>query len=135
MSIYLDTGILVAERNADDKRHSRAEELMKSILKGEYGEAYTSDYVLDEAITLMLMRTKKHELAVDIGEYVLASPRIRVLRVTEKSFDKAWKKFNSFEENPISFTDCTTLALMEEKRIENLASFNSGFDGLAERIY
>ncbi|KXB01146.1 hypothetical protein AKJ41_02580 [candidate division MSBL1 archaeon SCGC-AAA259O05] len=134
MSIFLDTGIFIAERNADDKRHSRGEELMKSILKNDYGKAYTSDYVVDEAITLMLMRTKRHKLATDIGEYVLDSPRIRILRVTEEIFDSAWRKFRSFEESPISFTDCTTLALMEERRIEKLASFDSGFDGLVERI-
>lgn len=134
MSIFLDTGILVAERNADDKRHSRGEELMKSVLRDEYGKAYTSDYVVDEAITLMLMRTKRHELATDIGEYVLDSPRIRILSVSGEIFDFAWQKFKSFEENPISFTDCTTLALMEERRIDNLASFDSGFDGLVERI-
>lgn len=134
MSIFLDTGIFIAERNADDERHSRGEELMKSVLKNDYGKAYTSDYVVDEAITLMLMRTKRHELATDIGEYILGSPRIRILRVTEEIFDSAWRKFKSFEENPISFTDCTTLALMEERRIEKLASFDSGFDGLVERV-
>jgi predicted nucleic acid-binding protein len=34
----------------------------------------------------------------------------------------------------MSFTDCTSLALMEMRGIEGIASFDSGFDGLVKRI-
>jgi predicted nucleic acid-binding protein len=48
---------------------------------------------------------------------------------------KACKKFKTFMDKPLSFTDCTSLALMEKSRITQIASFDSGFDGLAQRIY
>lgn len=134
MSIFLDTGVLAAVKSADDKRHPRAEELMEPILAGEFGEIYTSDYVIDETVTLVLTRTKRLELAISVGEYVLNSPRINKLRVSEDVFNTAWEKFKSFEENPMSFTDCTSLALMEERGIKRIASFDSGFDGLVKRI-
>jgi len=133
MAVFLDTSVLVAARNVDDKNHARAKELMKSMLRGEHGEIYTSDYVMDEAVTLMLMRTKRIELAINVGEYVLRSPRIRKLRVTEDVFDAAWGKFKSLRK-PMSFTDCTSLALVEKSGIRSIASFDSGFDGLVERI-
>jgi predicted nucleic acid-binding protein len=133
MAVFLDTSVLVAARNVDDKNHARAKELMKSMLRGEHGEIYTSDYVMDEAVTLMLMRTKKIELAINVGEYVLRSPRIRKLRVTEDVFDAAWGKFKSLRK-PMSFTDCASLALVEKSGIGSIASFDSGFDGLVERI-
>jgi len=134
LSIFLDTGVLVAIKSADDKKHSRAEELMEPILRGELGEIYTSDYVIDEAVTLVLTRTKKLKLAIDVGEYVLSSPRIKKLRVSKDVFDAAWQRFKSLGKRPMSFTDCTSLALMEKDRIRNIASFDSGFDGLVERI-
>ena len=133
MSIFIDTGIFVALRNAADKYHRRAKELMKRAMQAEFGAIYTSDYVVDEAITTALARTKRLEMAIDVGEYILSSPRIKKLRVSEEAFDAAWERFKSMEK-PMSFTDCTSLALMEEMGIENIASLDSGFDGLVKRI-
>jgi len=106
---------------------------MRRILKGEFGTAYTSDHVIDEAITTALARTKRLELAVDIGELILSSPRIIKLRVSEDAFNVTWELFKSLKGRPLSFTDCTSLALMKNG-IERIASFDSGFDGLVERI-
>lgn len=131
----MDTSVWIAARNLDDVNHLRAKEILTSMLKGELGEIYTSDYILDEVVTLMLKRTKRLELAIEMGEYILKSPRIRKLRVTEEIFDDAWKKFKSLKGKLMSFTDCTSLVLMEKRGIEYIASFDSGFDGLARRIH
>ena len=133
MSVFIDTGIFVAARNAADKDHRRGKELMKRAFDGEFGAVYTSDYVIDEAVTTALARTKRLGLAIDIGEFILRSPRIIKLRVSEDVFDAAWEKFKSLRK-PMSFTDCTSLALVEKGGIGRIASFNSGFDGLVERI-
>ncbi len=71
MSTFLDTEVLVAARNADDEKHGRVKELVRSGLTWEHGFAYTSHYVLDEAVTLMLVRTGRHDLAVDVGDFIL----------------------------------------------------------------
>jgi len=133
LSVFIDTGIFVAARNAADKDHRRGKELMKRAFDGEFGAVYTSDYVIDEAVTTALARTKRLGLAIDIGEFILRSPRIIKLRVSEDVFDAAWEKFKSLRK-PMSFTDCTSLALVEKGGIGRIASFNSGFDGLVERI-
>jgi len=51
------------------------------VLKGEFGRVYTSDYVIDEAVTTALVRTRRHDLAVDIGKYIIESPRFLLLVV------------------------------------------------------
>jgi hypothetical protein len=134
MTIFIDTGVFIAVRNADDEFHTRGKELMKRVLKCEFGRAFTSDYVLDEAITTALVRTKRHDLAVDIGKYIIESQRITKLYTTEEIVAIAWKKFQTFKDKPMSFTDCVSLALMEKNRIKQIMSFNSGFDGLTQRI-
>lgn len=133
MSIFIDTGIFVALRNVADKYHRRARELMKRAMQAEFGVVYTSDYVINEAITTALARTKRLEVAIDVGEYILSSPRIKKLRVSDEVFDAAWERFKSLE-RPTSFTDCTSLALMEKSGIGSIASFDSSFDGLVKRI-
>jgi predicted nucleic acid-binding protein len=135
MAIFIDTGIFVALRNADDELHARSEELMRNALKGGFGRICTSDYVVDEAITTALMRTKRHDLAIDLGTYIIESPRITRLWIAEDSFEVAWEKFKAFSDKPLSFTDCASLALMEKNRIKQIMSFDSGFDGLVQRIY
>jgi hypothetical protein len=135
MAVFIDTGVFVALRNADDELHARSRELMKKALKGEYGRTYTSDYVIDEAITTALVRTRRHDLAVDIGKYIIESPRITKLWTTKEAFDLAWEKFRAFADKPLSFSDCVSLALMEKNRVNQMMSFDSGFDGLVQRIY
>jgi len=134
MAIFVDTGVFVALRNADDEFHIRSKELMKRALKGEFGRIYTSDYVIDEATTTALVRTRRHDLAVDISRYIIESPRITKLWTTKETFEMAGEKFKTFTDKPLSFTDCVSLALMEKKRIKQIISFDSGFNGLTQRI-
>jgi len=135
MAVFIDTSVFVALRNADDELHIKSKELVRRALKGEFGRICTSDYVIDEATTTALARTKRHDLALDIGRYIIDSPRITKLRVSEDSFSMAWEKFKGFADRPMSFTDCTSLALMERNHIKEIMSFDTGFDGLVERIY
>jgi len=135
LAVFVDTGVFVALRNADDELHARSKQLMKKALKGKFGRAYTSDYIIDEAVTTALVRTRRHDLAVDIGKYIIETPRITKLWTTKDTFDTAWQKFKTFKDKPLSFSDCTSLALMEKNRIKQIMSFDSDFDGLTQRIY
>ena len=135
MAAFVDTGIFVALRNADDEFHERSEDLMRRALKGEFGRIYTSDYVIDEAVTTALVRTRRHDLAVDVAKYVIESPRVMKLWVTKDSFDAAWGTFKMLKDRPISFTDCVSLALIKKNNVKQIMSFDSGFDGLIPRIY
>lgn len=49
--------------NKRDKDHERAVALLREVGDGKYGMAYTSDYVLDEALTVALVRTRRLEPA------------------------------------------------------------------------
>jgi len=108
---------------------------MKGALIGEFGRMFTSDYVIDEATTTALTRTRRHDLAVDIGKYIIESPRITKLWTTKDIFEIAWEKFKTLTDKPLSFTDCVSLALMEKNRIKQIISFDSGFNGLTQRIH
>jgi len=134
MTVFIDTGVFVALRNADDEYHEGSKDLMRRALKGEFGGIYTSEYVIDEAITTALVRTRRHDLAVDVGKYIIESPRITKLRITKEDFDDAWKTFKTLKEHPMSFTDCTSLTLIKKNNIKQTMSFDPGFDRLIPRI-
>ena len=134
VAVFIDTGIFVAVRNKKDRNHRRATELMRRALVAEFGIIHTSDYVIDEAVTTALARTRNHQIAVNTGKYILDSPRIERLSVSQEDFALAWAKFQSVRDRLLSFTDCTSLALMERHGIKRILSFDSHFDGLAERL-
>ena len=135
MAVFIDTSIFVAVRNKRDRNHHRARELMKRALMAEFGVIHTSDYVIDEAVTTALARTRNHEIAVNTGRYILDSERVEKLSISREDFKLAWGKFQTIKDRFLSFTDCTSLALMERHGIERIMSFDSHFDGLAERLY
>jgi predicted nucleic acid-binding protein len=134
MGVFIDTSVFIALHNADDRYHQKSKELIKNALKGNLGRIYTSDYIIDEAVTTALVRTRKHDIAVDLGTYIIGSPRIIKLTVDQDTFKAAWTKFKTLEDKALSFTDCTSIALTEKHGINHIMSFDRGFDGLIQRI-
>lgn len=134
MAVFVDTCIFVAVRSKKDRNHQRAKELMRGALRAQFGIIHTSDYVVDEAVTTALARTRNHQVAVNTGRYILSSPRIETLPISNEDFNLAWNKFQTIQDKFLSFTDCTSLALMERHGIERIMSFDSNFDGLSERL-
>ncbi len=132
ISVFIDTGVFVGARNSRDDRHRLSVEVIKKALKGAFGAVYTSDYVIDEAVTLALARTGKPEIAFDIGDFIFKSDRIRLLWTDRSVFASAWEMFRRHREKRLSFTDCISLAHIEDKKIKFILSFDAGFRGLAE---
>jgi len=108
---------------------------MKKALTGELGVIYTSEYIFDEVVTVALIRTKNLEIAIDIGNYILSSPRIKLLFINDEILKRARKVFQKYKEKRLSFTDCTTIALIEQHKIDKLMSFDQHFNGIVQRIY
>lgn len=123
MSVFLDTGFFIAIHNKDDGYHERAMKFAEPIKNKELGELFTSEYVINEAITLSLSKFG-HKRAVELGEAILNS-EVAILEVSKNVFDNAWALFK--QRNNLSFTDCTTAKLMNQKGIKNIATFDSGF--------
>mgnify|MGYP000445087251 CR=1 FL=1 len=134
LSIFIDTGVFVAARNRSDINHVRAVKLLKKALKGEYGEPYTSDYVFDEAVTVALVRTGSPRIALDIGNFILSSRKLKILYVDKAVFKEAWSIFAKYSSKGLSFTDATTVALMRFYGINYIMSFDKHFNGIVPKI-
>jgi len=115
--------------------HKRAVNLLRAALKGDYGAVYTSDYVFDEAVTVALVRTGKPDIAIDIGNFILSSKRLRIIHVNKTIFEEAWNVFIRYSEKKLSFTDATSIAIMRMYNINYIMSFDRHFDGIVSRVY
>lgn len=140
MSIFIDTGIFIGYVNKDDEHHAAASGLVEEIMDKKYGIAFTSNVVFDEAVTFALYRTGNVKKAIEIRDLILGNEKeyvpqfMNLLFVDKEVLDKGWNIFVKYANKKLSFTDCTTIELMNNKDIEYLASFDGGFDGIVSRL-
>ena len=123
--IFIDTNVLVAYAVADDANHTRAVHVFERIIKGEFGRAFTSDYIFDETATVILARSTISK-AIQAGELIRKFTEI--LLVNKDAFDAAWKLFKEQKSSRLSFTGCTAIVLMEQEGIQNIATFDREFE-------
>jgi predicted nucleic acid-binding protein len=57
--ILLDSSFIMAYSNEADVNHAKALSIIKDIERDKHGTPIITDYVFDEVVTVMLMKTKK----------------------------------------------------------------------------
>ena len=124
--IFLDTSVLVAFIGDRDTNHAKAVSLMEGIVSGRHGPAITSEYVFDETVTVVLVRSKSLDSAIKTGNLIIES--IQVLSVTSNTFEASWNRFRNQRDTKFSFTDCTILEMVETNHIDKLATFDKEFE-------
>lgn len=138
MSILIDSGVFVAQQNRRDEAHDAAVRALDAVLSGRYGQAFTSDYVFDEAVTLARRRTKSHAEMMTLAHRILGMapfPRVfEVLMVTGPVFRDAVRVLERYTDRDLSFTDATTIALVQRRGIGRVLSFDADFDGIVPRV-
>lgn len=125
MKLFVDTAAWLALNDKTDQHHKEA--LLKaSEIKESRVELVTSEYVFDEAITLIRYRVS-HYSAVIFGESMLNSSIVKVLDVANKDRLKAWKLFKKYKDKELSFTDCTSFVLMNDLKLRKVFTFDAHF--------
>lgn len=138
MSVFVDTGVFYAHHDTDAERHDAAVTAFDDLLEGAYGKPYTSDYVLDETVTLARVRTGSFEAADTVARRILGEgsfPRVfDLLHVGPDAVREALETFRKYDDHELSFTDATTVALCEARDIDAVLSFDADFDGIVQRV-
>ena len=137
MTVLVDTGVLYADHDTDATRHDTASNVLDSVYDGEFGQPYISDYIYDEAVTLTLKRGS-FETAKRLGARVRGvdpyPETYNLLRVSEGRFADAIEVFEQYDDQRLSFTDATTVALAQHHGIDYVLTFDDDFDGIVSRI-
>ena len=127
--ILVDTSFLFAYYNSEDKHHHSARNYFDNMVKFQtcpLGFLLT-DYIFDELITLILIRTKNKTQAIFTGNSILNSQTLKLVYLKEQTISKAWTKFCGFLDKQWSFTDCTSMVFMEENGLQKVAGFDEHF--------
>lgn len=138
MSVIVDTGVFFAQHDEGATRHESATTAMNAVVTGQFGKPYTSDYVFDETVTLTQKRSGRHDAAWTVGQRILGRNEFRriveLLQITSELFEDAIETFERYDDQSLSFTDASTIALVERYDIDAVLSFDDDFDGIVDRI-
>jgi predicted nucleic acid-binding protein len=124
VKVFIDTSAFCALTIPKDQYNSAAKALYKTTLKDNIA-FYTSDYVLDEVYTLLKTRGS-HTTSIKFMDGITKS-NIVILRITEDTEHAAKIIFRRFDDKRLSFTDCTSFALINQFEIEAVFSFDEHF--------
>jgi len=133
MKIFADTSAWLALHDRNDKYHQEA--LTKSYqIKQQKLEIVTSDYILDESITIILFRVS-HSSALLFGESILSSRIVNLINIDKAYLQKTIKCFKKFQDKRFSFTDCTSYVLMKDLKIQKAFTFDDHFRQMGFEIF
>lgn len=154
MTLLFDTDFLYARYNNRDERHKDTNIVYKKIMLGEYGNPVLLDYVFDELVTLIQVRSSG-KIAREVGQELLSlidSKLITLLQVNSSDFFAAWELFSKQSDAPtdlenikkwqsskkdsklLSFTDCVIIEVAKSLQIPVIAGFDQRFKSWVKLI-
>ena len=125
--IFVDTSAFYALEVEDDVNHVAARRFLREVREGRYRAMLTTDYVLDEALTLLKLRHGA-QVALKFLEKVGGSRSIKVVWIGEDIFQRALEYFKRDGRFKWSFTDCTSFAVMTTLGVECAFTFDENFE-------
>lgn len=120
--LFIDTSAWFSYADLGDPDHVR---IVKAF-KPYKGRLVTSNYVLDETITLCRHRLG-HRSAVLLGETILDPDLADLIRIEARDERAAWDLFASRSDKDYSFTDCTSFVLMRRLGIRRALALDDDF--------
>lgn len=131
-SLFIDAGAWYALFHQRDKYHQQARAFFES-LKGQSIRLVTSDYIFDEALTLLRYHAG-YPIARQFGEHFRQS-KVICETITPEVQENAWQIFLDYDDQEFSFTDCTSFAIMRMKHIQDVFTFDAHFQVLGFHLY
>ena len=120
--IFVDTGAFVALMRQKDRHHEAARNFMDNP-----PALVTSDYVVDETLTLLLTRVGR-SAAERFLKNIRSSRLLRLEMVGKEGFAQAEDLFLHYNDKRWSFTDCTSFAVTKRLGIKEAFSFDHHFE-------
>lgn len=115
--VFMDTPGFLALWDSADDHHDQAVRLQSELMRKRRG-FLTTDYVIDETVTLLLVR-HSHGAASDFLRTVIASSRLTLEWIDSDRFHAAADLFERHDDKEWSLTDCVSFTLMHDLRLHD----------------
>lgn len=124
-TVLVDSSAFLSLEDPDERSHLRARRTLDELL-GSGARLLTTNFVFDETYTLILARLGRAR-AVAWGESFRQGQLVQLLRVGEDHEARAWEIILAFQDEDVSYTDATSLAVAETLGIEEAFSLDQHF--------
>ncbi|HEV2317735.1 MAG TPA: PIN domain-containing protein [Thermoplasmata archaeon] len=124
--IFVDTSAWLAVYNVQDGNHAPAVEHLRELLTGRAGRLVTTDFVLDESLTLIRKRAGS-EVVREFTQRLASSRSVQEIGVTPEHYRSALTMFLDQGPSAWSLTDCTSFVVMRELGIAAAFTFDADF--------
>ncbi len=128
----IDTSFLVALQNKRDQYYSQSKKVFKELVQQKTTYFYLSDFILDEAFTLVQARTQDFRICQQILQVLPHIPRFNLVYMTRHRFEQTWHVFQKYFSRGLSFTDAFNVQLCNELNIPTILTFDSHYSGILE---
>ena len=125
MNVFIDSGAFIGRQRADDQHH-RAALAGWAHLEKSRARLFTSNFVLDEAITLLSRRAGASFAAAQARVWY-SSAVLGILRPDADDEQRALDLLEKFADQAVSFTDCVSFVLMRREHIKRAFAFDRHF--------
>jgi predicted nucleic acid-binding protein len=122
---FADTSFFFALAAKRDRTHEPAVKAFIRLLRLQR-PLVTTDYVLDETLTLTKARTSA-KVALALLDRIESSPALSIQHITHDRFAAAKAFFRKHADHGYLFTDCTSFVLMHEMKIRDVLTTDRHF--------
>ena len=139
MRLLIDTWGWYTLGNVRELRHKKVKTFYEQSRQAG-SVIYTTDYILDETITLLYRRISGFTARSFTQGIMIAIERgfLRLEEITSSRFKRAWELRQRFHDKPtISFTDLTSFVVMQDLRLSHVLTDDAHFSqiGLEFQIF
>lgn len=115
--VFVDSSAFLALADSSDEHHNSAACLQGDLAR-QRRRFVTTDYIVDETVTLLLVR-HSHAVAAEFLNTARGSGYLQLEWTTVDRFNAAANLFMRHGDKDWSFTDCVSFALMRELKIQD----------------
>ena len=126
MTLFVDSSAWIGLFGERDKHHQPASRAFTS-LSTQPQRLVTSDYIIDETLTHILITYGRHN-ALRFGRWVLSASFVDKIRIDADVWQGAWEMFQSYDDKQWAFTDCTSFVLMRQHNLHRAFAFDRHFE-------
>ena len=126
--IFVDSGAWIALLDQRDQYHSDAVAILND-LEQQNLQILTTDYVIDETVTWLRYRVN-HAIAIQFLGLIGSSRATSVLTLVAIDrilFREAEQLFRQYDTAKLSFTDCTSFVVCQQRNIAEAFAFDQHF--------
>jgi predicted nucleic acid-binding protein len=124
--VFIDTSGFYALLVAADEQHTRAAQILKTAA-GRHARFLTTDYVLDETVTLLVARGHRQLVAAFLRT-TLESSACRIEWTEAARFSETATFMLKHQDHRWSFTDCLSFVVMKTLHLRDALTKDVNFE-------